>query len=136
MSKMPRRSDCPISNVLDLVGDRWSLLILRDLLFSGKNSYSELQNSEEKIATNILSSRLEQLERKGLISKRLDKTDRRKKVYTLTTAGKDMLPILLEMIIWSSKYDPDSNVPQQLIEDAKSDREQLLVNLLARVDTV
>ena len=128
---MPRRSDCPISNVLDLIGDKWSLLILRDLLFTGKNSYSELQNSAENIATNILSSRLEQLEEQGLINKRVDDNDRRKKIYALTQAGKDMLPIMLEMIIWSSKYDPDSNIPRQLIDDAKNDRERLISDLLA-----
>ncbi|MEW8212548.1 MAG: helix-turn-helix domain-containing protein, partial [Candidatus Thiodiazotropha taylori] len=72
---MPRRSDCPISNALDFVGDKWSLLILRDLIFFNKHSYLEFLNSPEKMATNILSSRLEKLEKDGLIAKRVDPND-------------------------------------------------------------
>ncbi|KDM91796.1 winged helix-turn-helix transcriptional regulator [Photobacterium galatheae] len=132
---MTRRSNCPISNVLDIVGDKWSLLILRDLMFFGKRSYSELQHSEEKVATNILSNRLERLEKDGLITKRTDENDKRKKLYALTQAGKDMLPILLEMIMWSSKYDPNTNAPKQLIERAKHDRETLINDLLARIES-
>ncbi|WP_226646818.1 winged helix-turn-helix transcriptional regulator [Microbulbifer variabilis] len=132
---MTRRSNCPISNVLDFVGDKWSLLILRDLIFFGKRSYSELQNSDERMATNILSSRLERLEKDGLITKRADVNDKRKKVYALTQAGKDMLPIMLEMIIWSGKYDPATNAPEQLIDRAKSDREKLISELLESIES-
>ncbi len=130
---MPRRSDCPISNVLDVVGDKWSLLILRDILFSGKRSYSELQDSEEGIATNILSSRLEQLESYGLISKRSDEQDKRRKVYTPTQAGIDMLPILLEMIVWSGKYDPNTNAPKPFLEKVKSDRDGVITDLITSI---
>ncbi len=130
---MPRRSDCPISNVLDFVGDKWSLLILRDLIFFGKSSYSELLNSDENMATNILSSRLERLEKDGLITKQTDNSDKRKKIYAPTQAGKDMQPIMLEMLIWSSKYDPDINTPKQVIEGAKTDRENLINDLLDRL---
>ncbi|MCG8017713.1 MAG: helix-turn-helix transcriptional regulator [Candidatus Thiodiazotropha sp. 'RUGA'] len=131
---MPRRSDCPISNALDFVGDKWSLLILRDLIFFNKHSYLEFLNSPEKMATNILSSRLEKLEKDGLIAKRVDPNDRRKKVYELTPAGKDMLPIMLEMIVWSSKYDPNIDTPKKLIKRAKNDRENLIRELLARIE--
>lgn len=130
---MPRRSDCPISNVLDFVGDKWSLLIIRDLLFSGKRTYSELQHSEEGVATNILSKRLEQLEEAGLINKKSDLNDKRKKIYTLTQAGKDMLPIMLEMIIWSSKYDPQTNAPSQFVERVKNDRDSVIDDLMKRI---
>lgn len=130
---MHRRSDCPISNVLDHVGDKWSLLILRDLMLFGKQSYSELQGSEEKMATNILSKRLETLEKDGLINKQIDPSDKRKKVYTVTTKGKDMLPILLEMIIWSGKYDSDADIPKGFLEKLISDREQVVSDLLARM---
>lgn len=128
---MPRRSDCPISNVLDFVGDKWSMLIIRDLLFFGKHTYSELQNSDERMATNILSSRLEKLESDGLITKKTDEKDKRKKVYGLTEAGIDMLPLLLEMIVWSGKYDPNTNAPGELIERAKNDRDNLIKDLLS-----
>ncbi|WMN60857.1 helix-turn-helix transcriptional regulator [Pseudoalteromonas xiamenensis] len=130
---MAKRSDCPISNVLDLVGDKWSLLILRDLLFFAKKSYSDLQNSDEKVASNILSSRLEKLEMDGLISKQQDEKDKRKKIYTLTEKGIDMLPILLEMILWSAKYSPDTNIPLALVTKASNDRDGLLEELRKRI---
>ncbi|MDG3086473.1 helix-turn-helix domain-containing protein [Vibrio hannami] len=128
---MPKRSNCPISNVLDLVGDKWSLLILRDLTFFGKCTYSELQTSDEKMATNILSNRLERLELDGLISKEPDKRDKRRKVYRLTQAGLDMMPIMLEMMIWSSTYEPVTNTHPEVVERAKNDRENLIKDLLA-----
>lgn len=130
---MTRRSDCPISNVLDLVGDKWSLLILRDLLFFNKKSYSDLQNSDEKVASNILSNRLEKLEQEGLIAKQQDEKDKRKKIYTLTEKGVDMLPILLDMILWSAKYSPDTNIPVMLVNRARDDRDGLLEELRNRV---
>ncbi|GAA4649924.1 hypothetical protein GCM10023116_22060 [Kistimonas scapharcae] len=119
----------------DCVGDKWSLLILRDLLFFGKQSFSALQNSDERMATNILSSRLEKLENDGLITRQADPGDKRKKVYTLTQAGKDMLPIMLEMIAWSSQYDPDTNEPLPLVKRIKTDRENLIRDLLNRVES-
>ena len=121
-----KRSDCPISKVLDLVGDKWSLLILRDMLFFGKETYSDLQNSDEKMATNILSTRLEKLEQEGLISKRASEQDKRKKLYKLTEKGIDMLPILLDMIVWSAKYAPDTEIPEGLVEKLKKDREGVI----------
>ncbi|KZN59822.1 hypothetical protein N473_02600 [Pseudoalteromonas luteoviolacea CPMOR-1] len=131
---MTKRSDCPISNVLDIVGDKWSLLIIRDLMFFGKHSYSELQNSEEKMATNILSSRLEKLETHGLINKQPDKKDKRKKVYQLTASGIDLLPILLEMILWSAKHAPELTIPTQLVERAQSDKAGLIDELIANIN--
>ncbi len=121
-----KRSDCPISKVLDLVGDKWSLLILRDMLFFGKETYSDLQNSDEKMATNILSTRLEKLEQDGLISKRVSEQDKRKKLYKLTEKGIDMLPILLDMIVWSAKYASDTEIPEGLVEKLKQDREGVI----------
>ena len=131
---MSRRSDCPISNVLDIVGDKWSLLVLRDLMFFGKHSFSELQGSKEKVATNILSSRLENLEKEGLVQKQVDPSDKRKKVYSLTPKGKDMLPILLEMMIWSSKYAPETNAPKDFLDRAINDRERLINDVFKRLD--
>lgn len=123
---MPKRSNCPIANALDFVGDKWSLLILRDLIFFKKQSYSDLKNSDEAMATNILSSRLEKLESDGLIIKTTDEQDKRKKVYSLTEAGIDMLPIILEMIVWSSKHSSDMDIPAGLVDRIKNDREKLI----------
>ena len=130
---MTRRSDCPISNVLDHVGDKWSLLILRDLMFFDKNTYSELQSSDEKMATNILSSRLERLEKDGLITKQVDANDRRRKVYQLTMAGIDMLPILLDMIAWSCKYEPETNTFPEFYEAMQHDRKKLIQDLTTKL---
>ena len=118
---------------MDHLGDKWSLLILKDLIFFNKHSYSELQHSEEKMATNILSSRLEKLESVGLISKQTALNDKRKKLYTLTQAGKDTLPILLEMIVWSSKHGKGLNLPAQVLERMKNDREGLINDLLTNI---
>lgn len=130
---MPKRSKCPISNVLDLVGDKWSLLIVRDLTFFGKCTYSELLASDEEMATNILSSRLERLEQDGLIGKEPDKRDKRRKVYRLTQAGLDMMPIMLEMMIWSSTHEPETNTHPEVIERAKHDRENLINDVLTMI---
>jgi DNA-binding HxlR family transcriptional regulator len=94
-------------------------------MFFAKHSYSELQNSEEGIASNILSTRLAQLEQDGLIEKHIDPSDKRKRVYALTQAGQDMLPILLEMIAWSAKHDANTNAPADLLERIQSNRQKL-----------
>ncbi|WP_087017428.1 winged helix-turn-helix transcriptional regulator [Thaumasiovibrio subtropicus] len=130
---MQRRSNCPISNVLDIVGDKWSLLIVRDLLFFGKQTFSEIQTSDERVATNILSSRLEKLENDGLITKQADTRDKRKKVYLLSEKGIDMLPIMLEMILWSSKHDPDTNAPQDLVKRIQTDKIQLMSEVVSQL---
>ena len=132
---MPKRSNCPISNVLDYVGDKWSLLILRDLMFFQKSTYSELQHSDEKMATNILSSRLERLENDGLISKKADVNDKRRKVYRLTETGLCMMPILLEMIAWSSEHQPETNTDPEFYQRIKNDRDALSKDLMAHYRT-
>ena len=99
------RSDCHLSKALEIIGDRWSLLILRDLMFTEKRSYSELQSAEEKIATNILASRLNDMVTNGIVTKTVDATDRRKVLYHLTEKGIDLLPVILELRDWMQKYD-------------------------------
>lgn len=131
---MPRRSDCPISNVLDFVGDKWSLLVVRDLMFTSKRSFSELQSSDEHIATNILSARLVQLERDGLINKQVDPVDKRRKIYTLTPKGVDLMPVILEMIRWSGMHDPATNAPQGLLDRIAKERDELIEELRRSVE--
>ncbi len=128
------RSDCPISNVLEHLGDRWSLLVIRDMAFFGKNSYNELLESAEGIATNILSSRLRNLETSNIIEKRPDSSDRRRQIYSLTESGKDLLPILIEMILWSAKHHSDIlNIPTDLVQKAKNDRNTLISQLTDQI---
>ena len=104
------RSHCPMNFALESLGDRWSLLIVRDMVFSGKKTYGEFLNSEEGIATNILASRLDFLERIDVIKKSPHGEDRRKDIYTLTEKGLDLVPVLFEFIKWSAKHDPLSTV--------------------------
>jgi DNA-binding HxlR family transcriptional regulator len=99
-----KRSDCPISSILDIIGDKWSLLIIRDIMMQGKNTYNEFLKSEEKIATNILADRLCMLERAGILIKEEHPASKAKIFYRLTEQGIDLLPILVEMILWSDKY--------------------------------
>ncbi|MEZ2442928.1 winged helix-turn-helix transcriptional regulator [Chitinophaga sp. RCC_12] len=98
------RSDCPISCSLDVFGDRWSLLIIRDIMLRGKLSYSEFLESEEKIATNILSNRLSVLEAEGILLKRVSPANKSKFLYSLTPKGIDLLPIIIEIMDWGAKY--------------------------------
>ena len=100
-----RRSDCPVNFAVETVGDKWSLVILRDIIFWGKRTYGEFLGSDEKIATNILANRLEYLEREGLITKSPYETDKRKDVYSVTERGLDLVPMFIEMIAWSAKND-------------------------------
>lgn len=101
---MEFRSDCPISSALDIVGDKWSLLIIRDLALVGKKTFGELSSSGEKIASNILSSRLKFLEETGIITKSRVPDNKKTNIYALTEKGLDFLPVIVEYILWSDKY--------------------------------
>jgi DNA-binding HxlR family transcriptional regulator len=120
--QVKRRSTCPISSALDIFGDKWSLLVLRDLLFREKKHYREFHSSEEGVATNILADRLERLESAGLIRKTGGNPRSGKQAYTVTTRGKDLIPLLLEMMLWSSKHLPETTTPKQLVTELKKDR--------------
>jgi DNA-binding HxlR family transcriptional regulator len=100
------RSLCPVNLMIEVVGNKWSLLILRDIIFENKRHFNELRQSEEKIASNILVDRLNKLESDGLISKRADSNHKQKVIYSLTEKGIDLLPVILEIMIWSLKYEP------------------------------
>jgi DNA-binding HxlR family transcriptional regulator len=100
------RSQCPISLALDVIGDRWSLLIVRDLMFAGKRYYRELLRSDEGISTNILAERLSRLVDVGVLSRTDDPTHKQKAIYSLTPMGIDLLPIVAQLGIWGRKYLP------------------------------
>lgn len=122
MREVKRRSDCPISYALDLFGDKWSLLVMRDLVFQEKSQFGEFLRSEEKIATNILADRLQRLEHAGLIEKVPGPDRRERTAYTATAKGKDLIPILFEMMLWSAKHDATVNVPPRLLTELKRDK--------------
>src|SRR5690242_9144797 len=98
--KVARRSGCPVSVSLDLLGDRWSLLIIRDLMVRGFRTFREFQESGEGISTNILADRLRKLEGRGIIAAEAEETDRRRVNYRLTEKGIDLAPVVLELLIW------------------------------------
>lgn len=100
------RSLCPINLSLEVFGDKWTLMIIRDIMFNGKHYFRELLQSEEKIASNILTDRLSLLEREGIISKAEDPDHKQKIIYRLTRRGIDLLPILVEIGAWSLKHKP------------------------------
>lgn len=127
------RSDCPVSYSLDLFGDKWTLLIVRDLV-QGKKFYKDFQASKEGIATNILSDRLKKLEKMGVVEWKIFEQLKTKKEYWLTEKGKDLIPILIDLIVWSNKYQEDLAVSDYFIKRAQEDREGLIETIRARLD--
>jgi DNA-binding HxlR family transcriptional regulator len=121
--KSKKRSECPLSCSLDLWGDKWSLLIIRDLMFSTKNTYGDFLKSAEGIATNILASRLQSLEESNLIEKLMHPESKVKGLYRLTQKGIDLLPILVEMYLWSDKYFTMPDDLKATIEAGKKDKD-------------
>ncbi|MCA0230421.1 MAG: helix-turn-helix transcriptional regulator [Bacteroidetes bacterium] len=104
MKESKKRSECPISNSLDVWGDKWSLLIIRDLMDKNGCTYGDFLKSGEKIATNILAARLQALEENGLILKLEHPQSKAKVLYKLTQKGIDLLPIMVEINLWADKY--------------------------------
>jgi DNA-binding HxlR family transcriptional regulator len=113
-SAATHRSYCPINIALEIFGDRWSLLIIRDLMFNGVRGFSDFQNAEEGIATNILSSRLQTLQGDGLIEQLPDPTDGRRRIYVLTEKGFALAPTIVEIVLWSAEYHQTAAPPEQI----------------------
>lgn len=120
------RSACPISSSLDLLGDRWSLLILRDMVYFGKKTYGEFLSSGEGIARNILANRLVRLQQSGLIAKMPSLADKRKDEYRLLEAGLDTIPILLDLAQWGARHRKNAQAPKEWIEYVAAHRAELI----------
>jgi DNA-binding HxlR family transcriptional regulator len=120
------RSTCPISSSLDLLGDRWSLLILRDIIYFGKKTYGEFLSSEEGIARNILASRLARLQEDGLIAKIPFPADKRKDEYKLLEPGIATVPILLDLAEWGARYRENAQTPEEWLAYVRSNRSELI----------
>ena len=114
----PRRSLCPVACTLDLIGDRWTLLIIRDMMFFGKQRFEEFLESPEGISTNILANRLRLLEDLGLVEKKLYSNHSRRMNYHLTENGKSLRPVLKVITAWGLKYINDTQIPQRNSSDA------------------
>jgi len=129
IKEISSRSDCPISYTLDFLGDKWTLLILRDMIFEGKSSYNDFLQSDEKIATNILADRLSSLTKNGFITKAVLPGNKSKFVYNLTEKAIDLLPLLIEMNLWGSKFS-SAGGNKELLKVLKSDKEKTIKGLV------
>jgi len=128
------KSDCPINFALEIFGDKWSLLIVRDIVYSGKRTHGEFLKSEEHIATNILADRLERLTCQGIIAKAADSHDKRREIFSLTEQGLALIPLLLDLQSWSNAFGPSfiSRSPQ-LEAALKNNRDTTISQVMDRV---
>ena len=126
--RQDKKSLCPINYGLEIFGDRWTLLVLRDLLLRGRRRFSELAACEERIATNILTDRLKRLERHGILNRREDQADRRQLVYEPTEKGLTLVPVLLEIAAWGATHDPETGAPPDFAAAYYADRDRLIAN--------
>jgi DNA-binding HxlR family transcriptional regulator len=126
-----RRSGCPVSISLELLGDRWSLLVIRDLMVRGLRTFKEFHESEEGIASNILTDRLRRLEEVGIIEAEPVEADARKIHYRLTAKGIDLAPLLLDLLVWGARHERTS-APPDLVERMGRDRETFLAEVRRR----
>lgn len=124
---------CPIRYGLGLFGDRWSLLIIRDLMFKGRRNYGEFLSAGEGISTNILADRLERLEDSGIVTKSRDPMHGKKFVYRLTDKGLDLMPVMFAIMDWSEKYDERTEVPGKFILELRNRPKSLRRECLAEL---
>ena len=125
------RSGCPVNIALEVFGDRWSLLIVRDLMVRGFQTFKEFQESGEGIASNILADRLQKLAASGIISAEPERTDRRKVNYRLTEKGIELAPVLLELLIWGAQHE-ETGAPCAVIANMEKNRQEVLAEVRRR----
>jgi DNA-binding HxlR family transcriptional regulator len=125
-----RRSGCPLNASVEMLGDRWSLLIIRDMMLLGYRSFKQFLNSHERIATNILANRLRRLENYGIITSSPDPSDGRKLIYSLTKKGQDLAPVLTEMVLWAAAHEETGN--QALVRLMRKDKAKFLAEIRKR----
>lgn len=123
-----RRSGCPISIALELLGDAWSLLVIRDMMFKGRHTFNEFLAGGEGIATNILADRLRRLVEAGLIEKHPDPADRRRSLYRLTRRGIDLAPVLVELVVWSASHEA-TDAPPEVVRQMRENRRAFLAGV-------
>ena len=134
--KKKHDTGCPVAFALDIFGDRWSLLIVRDLLLRGNESYGEFLESGEGIATNVLADRLKILAAAGIIIKSSDPNNRRRNIYKLTQKGLELAPALIEIIRWSGKYDSSAIARKGTLNRIETDLDGLMGEIRSRVAVV
>ena len=122
------RSGCPISLSLEIFGDRWSLLIVRDIMFKGRSTFRDFADGGEGIATNVLADRLVRLETAGLIDRQQDPRDGRRVTYRLTPKGWDLAPMIVELVIWAARHE-DTEAPPATIRQMRANRARFIAEL-------
>ncbi len=130
----PRRSDCPISFALEIFGDRWTLIVLRDLLLRSHNRYRELLECDEGIATNVLAERLKRLEHRKLITRKRDPADARQFIYLPTELAVDLVPMLVEMTAWGIRTS-NNKAASGFLKRAETERDNLIAELQQKIRT-
>ena len=128
-----RQSGCPIAFTLDMIGDKWTLLIIRDMIFKGRRYFGEFLEANEKIATNILTDRLKKLEDSQIITKTQDPKHQKKHIYELTQKGIDLIPAILEIILWGTKNDPNTKTPKELFRRLNKDKTKFTQEIIEAV---
>jgi DNA-binding HxlR family transcriptional regulator len=131
MSKSKRRSGCPVSISLEILGDRWTLLVIRDLMVRGYRTFKEFQGSSERIASNILADRLRKLEAANIVETETDETDGRKVNYRLTQRGIDLAPVLMDLLIWGARHEK-TGAPEGLADKMELQRDAFLAETRRR----
>lgn len=121
------RCKCPITSALDILGDKWSLVVIKQILFEEKSTFKDFAESPESIATNILSTRLKMLEDFGIVDKQKLPTNKKTNIYTLTQKGLSLIPVLMELMFWSKQhiieFNPELNLDEKL-EWAEANKEE------------
>jgi DNA-binding HxlR family transcriptional regulator len=133
MRKKPgpkRRSRCPLNASVEMLGDRWSLLIIRDMMLRSSHSYKQFLESDERIATNILADRLQKLVSHGILMTKADPSDKRKQIYQLTEKGIDLAPVLTEMVLWAAAHEDTGN--SALVRLMRVDKAKVLASIRQR----
>jgi DNA-binding HxlR family transcriptional regulator len=132
-SQIKRRSHCPISFSLDVFGDKWSLLILRDIMFYNRTHFRDFA-PHEHISTNILSDRLAKLEAMDLISKQRDPKLKNQYIYSVTPTGKTLLPLLTEMTLWGLEHDPGSLASEAFVSRAQTEKQKVVREIARSIE--
>ena len=129
------RTGCPVACALDIIGDHWTLLIIRNLMFLGIHEYKDMLKTEEQISSSILTNRLNKLEREGLVASIAHPDSQRRKLYYLTPMGKSLIHMMTELVIWANGHLEDSvKIPQEKKMLIESDPKKLIELTLTELE--
>lgn len=128
-----RQSGCPVAYCLDLFGDRWSLIVVRDMILLGKHYFGEFLESRERIASNILTDRLRRLEEAGVITRTVDPGNQKRFVYALTSRGMDLIPLILDAFAWGVKHGPSPPRSKEIARRLHKERDVVIGEITASI---